>query len=92
MFLKIDERNKFLTKHSEDIIKRLEIEDEANPYKIFNDEEIKSLEKRKEDKKKFLFNRQISHGKSYKIIYIFFFFVGILGAAISAISFFCNNL
>jgi hypothetical protein len=71
MFLKIDGRNRLLTKHSEDVIRKYEskfIDDQSLP-KLFTDEETLTKSTK----------GIITHGTSYKIIYIFFLLWG-LGA------------
>lgn len=85
MFWKIDQRNRFLTKHAEEVIMSYEAKNKANiDALLFSDENTKTIEREKSEKKKFLFLRQITHGKSYKIIYSFFFLWGIVGTLISA--------
>lgn len=84
MFWKIDQRNKFLTKHAEEVIKSYELSiDDISLNKLFASEEIKTNEQVLSDKSKFFLRRQITHGKSYKYIYLFFLLWGIAGIIIS---------
>ena len=81
IFIKIDERNKFLTKISENIIKKIEEDTEFSEnenYSLFLKEEIFTNDLREEQKSKLFFNRQISHGKAYRLIYQMFMVLGIL--------------
>lgn len=73
MFKKIDERNSFLTKHAENVIKK--IEKAENSYQLFNEEEQLSVQL---PIAKNPLNRQYSHGKSYKIIYNTFGMIGLM--------------
>ena len=87
IFWKIDWRNKFLAKYAENVIKKIEIDyanKEANTHSLFCDEEVETKKQKGKDKFRNIFVRQISHGKSYHIIYIIFFFLGLLGLAISS--------
>lgn len=88
MFWKIDIRNKFLTQHAEQIIKKIE-EDccSTDGYKLFTQEDSKTALQTSTDKKSLFFKRQISHSKSYGLIYNAFFIVGIVGIIISC----CNS-
>ena len=83
IFWKIDERNKFLTQHSENIIKRIESSNDNHSYKLFSEEEINTKKRLEEDKSKKIYLRQISHGKAFKIIFKVYFCVGILGMLLS---------
>lgn len=83
VFWKIDDRNKFLTKHAENIIKKIESNAGESKYKIFSEEEIETVKLKNLDKSVFFLNRQISHGGSYRIIFGAFFFIGIVGSIIS---------
>jgi len=85
IFWKIDERNKFLTKHSENIIKRIEANDENNLYKLFLEEETSTQKQIEEDKSKRFYLRQITIGKSVRIIFTIYFCIGIFGALFSLI-------
>ena len=86
IFWKIDERNKFLTKHSENIIKRIESNNDKNLYKIFSEEEINTQKQSEEDKTKRFFLRQISIGQAFKIIFGLYFCIGILGTLLSLVN------
>jgi hypothetical protein len=88
MFLKIDNRNKFLTGLGENAIKELEKNYQINglnsdSIKIFQSEERASNELKKARKDKVFVYRQLSHGKAFKHIYWFFIFIGISGALLS---------
>jgi hypothetical protein len=84
MFWKIDERNRFLTKHSEDVIKELEKNCcEVDEYRLFTKEDQKTAKQRVDDKDKVRLWWQFSHGESYRLIYVTFFFIGIIGMFIS---------
>lgn len=85
IFWKIDVRNKYLTKHTENAIKCFEVEYEHIELKIFTIEEEKTNELRESQKKKFFFNRQLSHSKLYITFYIVFFIIGLLGSIVSLI-------
>lgn len=84
IFWKIDDRNKFLTQHAENVIKQ--IETDYNTYSLFNDEDVKTKELKESEKNRFYLFRQISHGKSYRIILIAFCIWGFIGVIISSIN------
>ncbi|WP_286726958.1 MULTISPECIES: RipA family octameric membrane protein [Sphingobacterium] len=75
IFIKIDQRNSFLIKHSENIIKKIEAENNCR-YPLFLTEEEQTIK----SKKKGIFNFQLSHRKSYKLIYTIFIITGILSS------------
>ncbi|MGE0567310.1 MAG: hypothetical protein AB7O73_05120 [Bacteroidia bacterium] len=88
IFWKIDQRNKFLTKHSENAIKEFESKytfsaDYSDAIKIFSTED--SLSKIHNLSKKFPF-KQITHGSSFKIIFVVFFTIGVAGTTISIVA------
>lgn len=88
MFIKIDLRNKFLTRNAEDIIINIEKDFDKTTdhrYSIFTTEDLKSKDIK--SKKQFFLFKQWSHGKTYVILYIMF---GFLGLAMSTFSFFYN--
>jgi len=90
IFWKIDDRNKFLTKHSENIIKEIETdykESENKTYKLFTNEEIETEKQKRLDKHSIFLCRQFSHGKSYRVIFIVFFIIGLIGVIISSNSY-----
>lgn len=94
LFWKIDERNRFITKHAENTIKMIEEKYELNgdtTYKLFINEEIETKLKEETDKSNCILFRQISHGKSYKIMFTTFFIIGILGSVICSIYSFKEN-
>ncbi len=90
IFYKIDERNKYLTKTGENAIRQIEknyscvncYPDKAE-FQIFSIEEEETKKLRMAQKKKSIIYRQISHSKSFNLIFIIFFIIGILGAATS---------
>lgn len=77
IFLKIDERNRFLTKHSEAIIKKIEKRYSGLPDKLqlfsYSDKKTSILLK-----KNTFFNKHITHGTSYKYMYYGFIILGII--------------
>jgi len=90
VFYKIDERNKYLTKKGEDAIKQIEKHfscakcyPDKIAFQIFLGEEEDTGRLRVQQKKKNILLRQISHSKSFNIIFIIFFLVGIIGASAS---------
>jgi hypothetical protein len=93
VFWKIDERNKYLTKHGESAIKELErrfyfvVDDQEspNPIRLFTSEEINTDLLRENQKGSAFWKKQISHSKSFNILFIVFGSIGILGAISSAI-------
>jgi hypothetical protein len=88
IFLKIEERNRFLTKHAENAIKHFErrIGHRNNQFKfLFNLEEEQTIHQRKLDRARFFPFRLISHGRAYKIIYISFMFWGCLEVCAASI-------
>lgn len=81
MFLKIDQRNKFLTKHAENAIKDFEQKNgnASDQYTfLFNKEDELTIDHRANDKKRFFLLHLITHGQAYKIIYISFMIWGCL--------------
>ncbi len=78
IFHKIDIRNKFLIKHTEEIIKIFEKEFEQGVPRIFIMEEQLTKEKRLLDKKKLYFLRQLSTSQLYNMFYAFFVILGLV--------------
>jgi hypothetical protein len=81
MFLKIDERNKFLTKHAEKTIRTLEANvknSNEQGTQLFTNEDIETNKKKQENKQRWWLGRFYTHGQSYTIIYMFFFIWGML--------------
>ncbi|MGE8422209.1 RipA family octameric membrane protein [Sphingobacterium siyangense] len=74
IFIKIDDRNRFLIKHSEEIIKQIEISS-CTPFALFSTEENVTKMEMANDKS--FFKRSYSHRKSYNIVYGVFGFIGI---------------
>lgn len=80
MFYKIEERNRFLIKHSENIIKSIENKYESlgmNSYRLFTMEDEISNQIKTNQKKTFFAFRQITHGFSAKTLYFFFILIGV---------------
>jgi len=92
VFWKIDERNKFLTKHGEDVIKIMEEKYSfgdptySDKLKLFKNEVFETEEWKRRNGKN-IFIKQISHSKSFKIIFIIFGGIGILGALLPPLLF-----
>lgn len=93
VFWKIDDRNKYLTKKGENAIKQIEKHYSCAKcypgqpeFQIFTIEENRTDELKKMQLQKNIFSRQISHSKSFNLIFIIFFVVGVLGAGLSAYS------
>jgi hypothetical protein len=89
VFLKIDERTRFLIKHAEKAIIAIENKyyfrgdsDYSNAFKIFTNEVSISSEK---NRGIFFLKRQISHRISYKILVFSFLVISIIGSIISVI-------
>lgn len=81
MFLKIEARNKFMTKHAENIIKKLEAAyfSEGNEnYSLFSSEEQATNELRQLQAKQSLFSKQWSFRQSFALIYKVFITIGLL--------------
>lgn len=76
IFHKIDIRNKFLIKHTEEIIKTFENEFGEGVPRIFLMEELLTKERRSQDKKKIIFLRQLSTSQLYNMFYAFFIILG----------------
>lgn len=86
MFLKIDKRNKILTKHGEDTIKVFEKKYYTDKdLQLFTKEEIKTDELKNKCKGQFICCRPLSHGKAFIHIFYFFFFVGLIGSICSLV-------
>jgi hypothetical protein len=90
VFWKIDERNKYLTKASEDAIKIIEQHYkcsqcyiDSNKFQIFSREEIETNQIRISQKKRLFPFRQISHSKSFNFIFLVYFIIGLVGAGTS---------
>lgn len=85
IFLKIDERNRFLTQHSEEIIKSFESKYSTLPdsLKLFNESDRKTQAIKNYRPGLFGF---MSHGQAYKFIYIGFIIIGLFIIFISLIN------
>ena len=91
IFWKIDERNKYLTKHGENAIKEIEKKyhfdiqfEDLNKLQIFSCEENTTCELKSTEGCLPFYRRQISHSKSFNIIFLVFFLIGIFGSIASA--------
>jgi len=79
IFLKIENRNKFLIKHAENIIMKIEKDtfpNEDTNFSLFSSEIIETIKRKKTIKNKLFFQKHLSHGYSYKVIYIAFLIIG----------------
>lgn len=91
-FWKLDERNKFLTRHGEEALKRIEKEfnlatnDERNPIFIFTSEELRTEQLRKAQKSNFILFRQMSFSTSFNLIYLIYCLIGLTGAILSILA------
>lgn len=85
IFRKIDERNKFLIKHTERIIKDIEDTFDENTPRIFLMEEKLTENIRLADNKKIYFLRQLSTSQLYNMFYRFFVIIGFVGLIVSII-------
>jgi len=90
VFWKIDERNKFLTKHGENLIQKIENKYilaendlEKEELSLFSTEEKHTCNIRSAQKGKGFLKKQISHSTSFRIIFIFFFLIGLFGMIMS---------
>ena len=83
-FWKIDERNKYLTKHMENVIKYIEHGYKCEEIKIFTTEEIMTAQLRNVQNNH-IFTKQLSHSQLHKMFYIVFSTIGILGAIVSLV-------
>src|ERR1700754_1119068 len=85
IFSKLDDRNRFLIKHAESVVKDIERDfEKANGYcySLFTSEEIKTIEA-KEQKR---FVKPMSHKQSYNFIYWVFGLIGIASISISLLA------
>lgn len=76
IFYKIDIRNKYLIKHTENVIKNIERSYENTNNQIFLSEERLTGSLRAIEKKKFYLTRQLSTSQLYNLFYFFFLFAG----------------
>lgn len=83
IFRKIDVRNKYLTKHTERIIKLIEETYEDVKTRIFIEEEITTLELRQDQKKIIFPKRQLSLSQLYRLFYMFFLCIGFIEIIVS---------
>lgn len=91
VFWKIDERNKFLTKHGESALIEFEKKypflkyDNSNPSPIFlfSSEEVHTKRLREAQNEKRIWKRQMSHSKCCNLMFIIFAIIGVFGASCS---------
>lgn len=83
IFHKIDLRNKFLIKHTENIIKNIENTYEEENLKIFLLEEKNTDSLRDTEKHKLYFKRQLSTSQLYNLFYFSFFLAGLVELSLS---------
>ncbi|WP_286862867.1 MULTISPECIES: hypothetical protein [Sphingobacterium] len=84
IFIKIDDRNSFLIKHSESIIKKIENKYlDSDDFRIFSLEEKETIFLRSQ--KNGLLKTHFSHKNLYRITYVIF---GIIGAICLMLSFY----
>lgn len=87
MFLKIDKRNKELTKHGENILKKIEKKYYTDQHlRLFCLEEQETDERRNQERKKYpcmWCKRGMSHGNAFLHIFWFFGGIGLIGTIIS---------
>lgn len=85
IFWKIDDRNKFLTKHTENIIKYIERGYKCEKLKVFTAEEQMTQKLRELQRGNLFFKKQLSHSQLYKTFYIVFSIIGLAGIIVSII-------
>ncbi|MDD4297161.1 MAG: hypothetical protein PHC69_09415 [Ruminiclostridium sp.] len=83
IFHKIDLRNKYLIKHTENIIKSIEGNYKNTNHRIFRLEEKRTNDLRAAERKKIYFSRQLSTSQLYNLFYFFFLFAGFIGLVLS---------
>jgi len=84
VFYKIDLRNKFLIKHTESIMMKIENDLDENIPKIFVEEMNKTNIVRENEKKKSPLLKQLSTSQLYRFFFFFFIVVGVFEIVISA--------
>lgn len=90
IFYKIDQRNKFLIKHTEKVIIQTESYFEEGIPKLFAGEVESTASVRKGDMKKLYFFRQLSTSQLYNLFYGFFFIIGVLALVLSVVMIIIN--
>lgn len=93
VFWKVDQRNKFLTKHGELALIELEklyafVPDdspEPSPVQIFTSEVVRTAAVKERVKDERFWKRQKSHSKSFNLLFVVFAFVGLSGALSSGL-------
>lgn len=92
IFWKLDERNKFLTKHGERALKYLESQsnvcskgDEPPPIQLFISEEWRTKQLRATQKSWPPWKRQISHSQSLNFLFSLYGVIGLVGAVVSIV-------
>lgn len=83
IFHKIDLRNKFMIKHTEKVIIRIEECFEDNIPKLFKEEDEATADIRESDKEKLWCCRQLSTSQLYNLFYGVFFLIGVLALVVS---------
>ncbi len=94
IFSKLDDRNRFLIKHAENIIKRIEKDYRVanlKCYPLFSSEEMATENEKKVKKNKICFLKPISHKKSYNLIYSVFGIVGFI-SFITSLALFLSSI
>jgi len=89
IFSKLDDRNRFLIKHAENIVKNIEKDFEnANGYcySLFTSEEIETIKSKEKQKRTNYFSRQMSHKQSYNFIYTVFGLIGLTSILLSSLA------
>jgi hypothetical protein len=87
-FLKIELRNKFLTKNAEDVIKNIEKEYDKTgdkKFSLFCIEDLKTQNLSVKNKKSFFLFKQWTHGQTYLVFYLVYFGIGLLMSASTVI-------
>ncbi len=88
VFSKLDDRNRFLIKHAENVIKNIEqdyVKANSQCYSLFTSEEIETVKEKDKNIGRHFFVRPMSHKKSYNLIYSAFGLIGLTAIIISAI-------
>jgi hypothetical protein len=89
IFWKLDERNKFLTKHGEPALKYIESQfkvcskdDEPHPIQLFTSEEKVTKQLRETQD---WWKRQMSFSESFKFLFLLYGVIGLVGAVVSIV-------
>lgn len=79
-FLKIEERNRFLMRHGENVIKKIEhnyFKENDSNYSLFTSEEIDANSRKERQRGWNFYRKEMSHGKAYKYLYKIFMIIGL---------------